>query len=65
MKLERGLTNWIGFGNCLEYVNQKINVLGLYEVESINDPCLVTLAVNPKEYFEYFKSENVNKKQRN
>ena len=40
--------------------NQK--VLGLYEVESIDDPCLVTLAVNPKEYFEYFKSENVNKK---
>ena len=40
--------------------NQK--VLGLYEVESIDDPCLVTLAVNRKEYFEYFKSENVNKK---
>ena len=36
--------------------------MGLYEVESINDPCLVTLAVNPKEYFEYFKSTNVNKK---
>ena len=40
--------------------NQK--VLGLYEIENINDPCFVTLAVNPKEYFEYFKSENVNKK---
>ena len=40
--------------------NQK--VLGLYEVENINDPCFVTLAVNPKEYLEYFKSENVNKK---
>ena len=37
-------------------------MLGFYEVESINDPCLVTLAVNPKEYYEYFKSENVNKK---
>ena len=37
-------------------------MLGLYEVESINDQCLVTLAVNPKEYFEYFKSHNVNKK---
>ena len=34
----------------------------MYEVESINDPCLVTLAVNPKEYYEYFKSDNVNKK---
>ena len=40
--------------------NQK--VLGLYEVENINDPCFVTLAVIPKEYLEYFKSENVNKK---
>ena len=40
--------------------NQK--VLGLYEFEHIDDPCYVTLAVNPKEYFEYFKSDNVNKK---
>ena len=37
--------------------NQK--VLCLYEVEHIDD-----LAVNPKEYFEYFKSENVNKSTR-
>ena len=50
---------WEQFGVC-EPQNQK--VLGLYEVESIDDPYLVTLAVNPKEYFEYFKSENVNKK---
>ena len=40
--------------------NQK--VVGLYEVEHIVDPCYVTLAVNPKEYGEYFKSDNVNKK---
>ena len=40
--------------------NQK--VLGLYEVENIIDPCFVTLAVNAKEYLEYFKRENVNKK---
>ena len=40
--------------------NQKVP--GLYEVESINGQCLVTLEVNPKEYFEYFKSNNVNKK---
>ena len=37
-------------------------VLDLYEVENIDDSCYVTLAVNPKEYFEYFKSELVNKK---
>ena len=39
-------------------------VLGLYEVENIDDPCYVTLAVNPKEYFEHFKSESCNKKTR-
>ena len=37
-------------------------VLRLYEVKHIDDPCYVTLAVNPKEYFEYFKSESINKK---
>ena len=37
-------------------------VLGLYEVEHIDDRCYVTLAVNPKEYYEYFKTVNSNKK---
>ena len=46
--------------NVHDASNQK--VLGLYEVESINDPCLVTLAVNLKEYFEYFQSQRTNKK---
>ena len=65
MKLERFDKSdkfWELFSVCIPE-NQR--VLGLYEVENINDPCLVTLAINPKEYFEYFKSENVNKKQRN
>ena len=29
--------------------------LGSYEIEHIDNPCYVTLAVNPKEYFELFK----------
>ena len=50
---------WKKFGvHCPQ--NQK--VLGLYEVEHIDGPCYVTLAVNSKEYFEYFKSDNENKK---
>ena len=50
---------WRQFGvHCPQ--NQK--VLGLYEVRHIDNPCYVTLAVNPKEYFEYFKSDNVIKK---
>ena len=44
----------------LPFTDQK--VLGLYEVEHIDDPCYMTLVVNPKEYFEYFKSELINKK---
>ena len=35
--------------------------LGYYEAEHIDDLCLATVAVNPKEYLEYFESENVNK----
>ena len=50
---------WEQFG-VYKPENQK--VLGLYEVESINDPCLVTLATNPKEYLEYFKSTLISKK---
>ena len=46
--------------NVLDPKDQK--VLGLYEVEHIDDPCYVALAANPKEYFEYFTSESVNKK---
>ena len=41
---------------------QDEKVLGLYEVEHIDDSCYVTLAVNPKEYFEYFQSDICNKK---
>ena len=37
-------------------------VLGLYEVENIEDPYYVKLSVNPKEYLEYFKSQSINKK---
>ena len=44
------------------HCSQDQKVLALYEVEHIDDPCYITLAVNPKEYYEYFKSENNNKK---
>ena len=36
--------------------------VGLYEVESIDNAKLVTIAVNPKEYYEVFKSKAINKK---
>ena len=37
-------------------------MLGLYEVERINNQCYVTLAVNPKQYLEFFHDYSVNKK---
>ena len=43
----------------------EINILkklGYYEIEHIDDPCQVTIAVNPKEYFKCFKSDETNKK---
>ena len=35
---------------------------GYYSIENIDDPCVVAIAVNPKEYSEKFESENLNKK---
>ena len=43
--------------------NKAIKIeVGLYEVESINNTNIITLAVNPKEYFEVFRSKEINKK---
>ena len=42
---------WKNF-NTRKPIIQKM--LGLYEVERIDNPCYVTLAVNPKSYFEFF-----------
>ena len=36
--------------------------VGLYEVECIDNPNVVTIAVNPKEYIKIFKSKDLNKK---
>ena len=36
--------------------------LRYYEIENINNPCLLTLAVNPKEYLELLKDRLLNKK---
>ena len=32
-----------------------------FSIENIDDPCIVTVAVNLKEYFEEFESQTVNK----
>ena len=36
--------------------------VGLYEVENINNANILTIAINPKEYFEKYKEFSANKK---
>ena len=36
--------------------------VGLYEVEKINSTNILTIAINPKKYFEKFKDFSINKK---
>ena len=40
----------------------KKKVMGLFEIENIDNPNIYTVAVNPKEYFEKFKNRAINKK---
>ena len=37
-------------------------VMGLYEIENIDNPNICTVAINPKEYFEKFENRQINKK---
>ena len=39
--------------------------VGLYKTESIDNPNIVTIAVNPKEYFEKYRDKSFHKKQKN
>ena len=36
--------------------------LGYFEIEHIDNPCFVTVAVNPKEYYKAFEDNSCNKK---
>ena len=37
-------------------------VMGLHEIENINNQNICTIAINPKEFFEKFKDRKINKK---
>ena len=50
---------WDNFSARKEHKRKK---LGYYEIEHIDNPCILTIAANPKEYFEMFEDENINKK---
>ena len=53
---------WDIFGARKESRRKK---LGYYEIENIDNPCILTLTVNPKEYLEMLKNLILNKKRRN
>ena len=36
--------------------------IGLYEVELIDNPKMITIAINTEEYFEQYRNRNFNKK---
>ena len=46
---------------CVQNKSIKKQV-GLYEIENINNANVLTIAINPKEYFEIFKETSVDKK---
>ena len=50
---------WEKYGVRNEHLKKR---LGYFSIENICQPCVVTVAVNPKDYFEEFESQSVNKK---
>ena len=44
------------------YDHNTKKVMGLFEIENINNQNICTIAINPKEYFKKFKDRKINKK---
>ena len=60
-KLEKTPKTSNKFWNILVTCNASLKKqVGLYEVESIDNPNMITIAVNPKKYFEKFRNKQVN-----
>ena len=63
LKLERRLDTSHEFFEQFKCRNKATKKkVGFYEVESIDNQNMITLAINPKEYYEVFKSKDINKK---
>ena len=50
---------WEKNGVRNEHLKKK---LGYFTIKNVDNPCIFTVVVNPKEYFEEFESQSVNKK---
>ena len=51
--------SWDKFGLQKELLHK---CLGCFSIENIDNPCLLTIACNPKENFELFQNSEINKK---
>ena len=51
--------SWDKFGLQKEFLHK---CLGCFSIENIDNPCLLTIACNPKEYFELFQNSEINKR---
>ena len=58
-RLDHSDNFWKQFGI---YDENTKKVMGLYEIENIDNPNICTVAINPKEYFEKFENWQINKK---
>ena len=58
-RLDHSDNFWKQFGI---YDENTKKVMGLYEIENIDNPNICTVAINPKEYFEKFENRQINKK---
>ena len=50
---------WEKYGVRNEHLKKK---LSYFFIKNVDNPCIVTVVVNPKEYFEEFEIQSVNKK---
>ena len=50
---------WDKFGSQKDFLHK---FLGYFSIKNIDNPCLLTIACNPKEYFELFENSQINKK---
>ena len=51
------------FGKFLTFKAKKLKKqVGLYEIENIDNVNILTVAIDPKDYFEKYKDYSINKK---
>ena len=62
-KIAKRLDVSVEFWKEFEMYDYSTNkVMGLYEIENIDNQNICTIVVNPKQYIEKFKNRKINKK---